>query len=176
MNAMTVRRQIPDRLSVPQLRARWRQLIDDPLVAAIPYKIELNERGSIEVSPASTRHGFLQAYLARELHRLRADGTTFTECPVETAIGIRVPDVTWASADFVRRHGMPTTLPEAPELCIEVISPSNTPAEINEKVTAYLAAGAHEVWLVPEMGPLEIFTKNGRQTASTLGFELAPPE
>jgi hypothetical protein len=35
MNATTVRRQMPDRLSVHQLRARWRQLIDDPLVAAI---------------------------------------------------------------------------------------------------------------------------------------------
>jgi hypothetical protein len=54
-------------LSRAELRRRWQQLASDPLVAAIPYKVELNEKGAIEVSPPTTRHAFLQAYVCREI-------------------------------------------------------------------------------------------------------------
>ena len=150
-------------------------MVRDPLLEQIAYKLELNEKGSIEVTPASTRHAFLQAFLARELGTLSPDGTTFTQCPVETEIGVRVPDVAWASADFIARHGMTTPLPGAPEICIEVLSPSNSAVETRDKVAAYLAAGAREVWLVQESGELEILTAEGRQPASWLGIKLALP-
>ena len=84
MSATRAERAAEQRLSRAQLRGRWRELAGDRLVAAIPYKIELNERGSIEVSPASPRHGMLQAFVASELRKSRPDGTTITECPVET--------------------------------------------------------------------------------------------
>lgn len=163
------------RLSAAQLRKRWLDLAGDRLVASIPFKVELNEKGSIIVTPAGTRHSFLQAFLTQELGRLLPDGTTFTECPVETGIGVRVPDVAWASAEFMRLHGTADPFPVAPELCIEVLSPSNSPAEINEKVVAYLAAGAHEVWLVPEDGPVEILSTRGRESSSSFGVELRLP-
>ena len=70
-------------------------------MAAIPFKIELNEKGAIEVSPPTTRHAFLQSFVSHELRLQRPDGTTFTECPVETDIGVRVPDVVWASPEFM---------------------------------------------------------------------------
>ena len=75
-----------------------------------------------------------------------------TECPVLTGIGVRVPDVVWASNEFRKRHKGCSPLPRAPEICVEVISPSNVDAEIVEKTAAYLAAGAEEVWLVAETG------------------------
>ena len=175
MNATTAERTTVHRLSRAQLRKRWLQMADDPLLAAIPYKLELNEKGSIEVSPPSTRHAFLQAFVARELHRFRPEGSTFTECGVETQIGIRLPDVAWASPEFIARHGMATPLPSAPEICVEVLSPSNSPAEMDEKVAAYLEAGAVEVWLVPENGAVEIIAKSGRRSSSSLGIELTLP-
>jgi Uma2 family endonuclease len=150
-------------------------MIDDPLVAAIPYKVELNEKGAIEVSPPSSRHAFLQAFVARELHRFRPDGSTFTKLGIETQIGVRLPDVAWASADFIARHGMPTPFPNAPEICVEVLSPSNTAPEINEKVAAYLEAGAVEAWLVREDGGVEITTKTGQRSSSAFGIELLLP-
>jgi Uma2 family endonuclease len=151
-------------------------MLRDPLLASIAGKLELNEKGSIEVTPPSTRHGFLQAYLAGELRRLRPDGATFTEVGVETVIGIRAPDVAWASAEFMRRHGMPSPLPSAPELCVEVVSPSNTAVEMSEKVAGYLAAGAHEVWLVREEGALEIFAASGACTSSAIVQGLVLPQ
>jgi Uma2 family endonuclease len=146
----------------------------DPLVAAIPFKVELNEKGAIEVSPPTTRHGVIQAFVAHELTRQRPEGTAITECPVETDIGVRVPDVVWASPAFMRRHGSESTFRAAPELCVEVLSPTNTRVEIAEKVAAYLAAGAHEVWVVGDDGAPEIHTSAGRVKASALGFDLPP--
>ena len=104
------------RLSRAELRERWLQIIEDPLLAAIPYKVELNEKGAIEVSPASNRHAVLQAFVTSELRGHRPDGTTMTECSIETRIGVRVPDVAWASPAFVARHGVTTPFPSAPEI------------------------------------------------------------
>lgn len=170
MNATVAKPQAGHRLSRTELRRRWQQLVHDPLVAAIPYKIELNEKGAIEVSPPTTRHAFIQAFVAHELRRQRPEGTTFTECPVETEIGVRVPDVVWASPEFMERHGAESEFRAGPDLCVEVLSPTNSPAEIGEKVVAYLAAGAREVWLVGDEGVPEIHTSNGRVSVSTLGF------
>ena len=41
----------------------------------------------------------------------------------------------------------PVALGRAPEICIEVLSLSNSPAEMNEKRDLYFEAGAHEVWI-----------------------------
>ena len=177
MNATVAKSEPRYRLSRAELRERWEQLADDRMVAAIPGKIELNEKGAIEVSPPTTRHAFLQAFVAHELRRQRPEGTTFTECPVETEIGMRAPDVVWASADFMERHRGERQFLVGPDLCVEVLSPSNTRAEIAEKVAAYLGAGAREVWVVGDDGVPVIHTSSGNVPASTLGFALPrPPE
>jgi Uma2 family endonuclease len=175
MNVAVNKPKANHRLSRAELRRRWQQLASDPLVAAIPFKVELNEKGVIEVSPPTTRHAFLQSFVSHELRVQRADGTTFTECPVETDIGVRVPDVVWASPEFMRRHGTESVFRAGPDLCVEVLSPTNTRAEIAEKVAAYLAAGSREVWIVGDDGAPEIHSSAGRATASTLGFDLPRP-
>ncbi|HUG79778.1 MAG TPA: Uma2 family endonuclease, partial [Burkholderiales bacterium] len=118
-------------LATPEaLVARWIELCKDPSLLDLPYKIELNAWGKIEMSPASNRHGRLQMALG----------------------GIRVPGVVWASAQFMEAYGEITPYLRAPEICVEIVSPSNVQAEIDEKIGAYLAAGATEVWLVSEEG------------------------
>jgi Uma2 family endonuclease len=175
MNVSTVKQPPATHLSAAELRSRWQQMLDDPLLAAVPFKVELNEKGAIEVSPANIRHGVLQAFVARELGRLLPHGTTITECPVETEIGVRVPDLAWASPEFVARHGLPASFALAPELCVEVVSPSNSAIEIREKTAAYLAAGALEVWLAAADGTIEMFDAHGRIDASSFGIALTLP-
>jgi Uma2 family endonuclease len=175
MNATAAETESTPRLSLAELRSRWLELLDDPLVAAIPFKVELNEKGVIEVTPANNRHGVLQAFVSSELRRLMPHGTTITECAIETQIGVRVPDVAWASPEFIRRHGIPGTFTSAPDLCIEIVSPSNTKIETREKTAAYLEAGAREVWLVAEDGTIEMFDARGRVDASSFGIALTPP-
>lgn len=59
-----------------------------------------------------------------------------------------VADVACASAEFMRAHGAETPFVSAPELCVEIASPSNSRKALREKIDAYLGAGALEAWLV----------------------------
>jgi Uma2 family endonuclease len=158
------------------LSLRWAEVLADPTLQNLPYKIELNARGKIEMSPASNIHGRFQARLASELNAQLPAGEAITECSVLTEIGIRVPDVVWASAKFLREHGKSTPFPTAPELCIEITSPSNSDDEIREKIYAYLAAGAKEVWIVGEDGRIEYHDGDGKKPSSSFNIKVSLPD
>ncbi len=163
-------------VATPQALAfRWAEVMNDPGLRDLPYKIELNAWGKIEMSPASTRHARLQGECAFQLRRQLPGGAVLTECPVLTDIGVRVPDVAWVSDDLLRLHGETTPYPRAPELCVEIVSESNTEAELEEKTRAYLAAGAQEVWLVSESGAVQFFDAGGRKSATRYPVALALP-
>jgi len=151
---------------------RWAEVLRDPSLRDLPYKIELNARGKIEMSPASNRHALLQAHLAAELARQLAGGRPLTECSVLTEIGVRVPDVAWASTDFLAANVDSTPFPTAPQLCVEITSPSNSEDEIREKIEAYLAAGASEVWIAAEDGTIEYHGRNGKQGRSSFRVSI----
>ena len=148
----------------------------DPTLRDLPYKIELNVRGKIEMSPASNLHGRLQARLATELAAHMSNGEAITECSILTEIGVRVPDVAWASAAFLEAHGNSTPFPRAPEICAEIKSPSNSDDEIHEKVQAYLAAGAAEVWIIGEDGNIEYHDRSGRIDRSSFKVSISLPK
>ena len=118
----------------------------------------------------------LQGALAVELMQQLPDGVTITECPIVTDSGIRVPDLAWASAEFMTRHEGRSPLPRAPEICMEVISPSNLLTETTEKSRAYLAAGATEVWLVTEDGTIRIVDRSGEKTRSAFPINVQLPD
>jgi Uma2 family endonuclease len=154
---------------------RWDEICRDPSLQDLPYKIELNAWGKIEMSPASNRHGRLQAALAGEFTRQLPRGVTLTECSILTSIGIRVPDVVWASADFMTNYGEITPYTRAPEICVEIVSPSNVQAEIVEKTAAYLAVGAQEVWLVSEEGSIRYMARSGEKPKSDFPLTVSLP-
>lgn len=155
---------------------RWAELVNDKALRNLPYKIELNSWGKIEMSPASNRHGRLQSIVAAELVRQLPDGIVVSEASVLTDIGVRVPDVAWGSAAFMRAFGESTPYPKAPEICVEIVSPSNSPDEISEKTRAYLAAGAEEVWIVSEEGRVRYFDANGKRKGSRYRLTLTLPK
>jgi len=62
---------------------------------------------------------------------------------------VLIPDVSYLSFARGKDHVEATTpFPGAPDLAIEVLSPSNRPAEIRRKVSTYLSAGCPLVWVV----------------------------
>ena len=163
-------------LATPEaLIARWDELCRDPSLQDLPYKIEINAWGKVEMSPASNRHGRLQIEIGSELKRQLSNGIAISECSILTRIGIRVPDVVWASADFMQAFGEITPYQRAPEICVEIISPSNVQAEIDEKIGAYLAAGAREVWLVSEEGNIRYFGSAGELSKSDFAVSITLP-
>jgi len=163
-------------LATPEaLIARWHEALRDPSLRDLPYKIEINAWGKLEMTPASNRHGRLQIAIGAELMRQLPDGLVISECSILTRIGIRVPDVVWASPDFMRDFGEITPYVQAPEICIEIISPSNVQAEIEGKRGAYFAAGAREVWLVSEDGTIRYFGPAGEKAASDYPVQITLP-
>jgi Uma2 family endonuclease len=53
-------------------------------------------------------------------------------------------------------------LPFAPDLAVEVVSPTNTASEIQLKVDQYLAAGTRLVWVVyPDLRKVSVFQPGG---------------
>ena len=84
-------------------------------------------------------------------------GPVLTECPISTADGVKAADAAWASPECMRALGNRVCFPKAPEVCVEVLSPSNTEAEIREKTVLYFDAGASEVWQCAESGRMKFF-------------------
>lgn len=156
-------------LTYEELAGKYRELCIDPRFANLPGKVEIDNWGRLLMSPASNYHGMLQGRLIQRLSPL--GGRAIAEASVITAAGLLVADVAWASADFMHAHGTETPFTGAPELCIEIASPSNSLKELREKVEAYLAAGAVEAWIVfSQSRRFEFFGKAGALARS--GFEV----
>jgi Uma2 family endonuclease len=127
---------------------RWAELLTDPELAKVEGRIETDRHGHIIMSPPpAPGHGSFQAAIASLLDRHMRTGRVLTECPISTADGVKAADVVWASPDCMRELGNRVCFPKSPEICVEVLSPSNTEAEIREKMALYFDAGAREVWL-----------------------------
>ena len=151
----------------------WQDVINDKSLQDLPYKIELNRYGKVEMSPASNRHVIVQGELQHLIKMRLPGGVTIPECSVQTSAGVKVPDVAWCSYRFFEAQGTQTPFPVAPEICVEVVSPSNSEAELRSNTEHYLALGAIEVWLVSEGGAVEVHTTTGVQDNSTFGFDPA---
>jgi len=145
---------------------QWQDVLADKSLQDLPYKIELNERGNIEMSPASFMHSRLQGKLAAILSR-ELGGEVFTELAIQTRKGVKVPDVAWGTEEYFQQHCENICATSAPELCIEILSRSNTMLEMQEKISLYLEAGAIEVWLVDQQGLIRFFNAEGEQALSS---------
>jgi Uma2 family endonuclease len=144
------------------LAVKWQELMDNPFFRNIPYKVELNKYGTILMSPASNWHGILQFNVGSEIKARKKSGVIIVECSILTGEGVRVADVAWASDEFFAEFGDKTPYPKAPEICVEIKSPANSCAEMEEKTRLYLEKGAYEVWIVDEQGKVNFFSHTGK--------------
>ena len=159
-------------LSSEELAIRYRALCDDPCYANVPGKIELDVWGRLVMTPPSFYHGVLQGRLCHRLAVL--GGEVAVEVPIVTRAGLLVADVAWASDAFMSAHGRETPLTQAPEICIEVVSPSNSVQELREKIDAFLACGASEVWIAfPKSKRIEFHGAEGVKQGSQYTVDLA---
>ena len=83
----------------------WSEVITNPVLQNLPFKIELNKFGKLLMSPASNLHGRVQGRLAATLWNDMPEGEVITECSIETSDGVKVAYVVWASAAFIAEFG-----------------------------------------------------------------------
>jgi Uma2 family endonuclease len=154
-------------LSPAELARRWNELQRDP---SAPDFCELDEYGDVIVlNPPRKPHQRIVAALMRQIVQ-QLGGEALPGLGVLTRIGVRVPDIVWQPQPTPDDPASP-----APPLVVEVQSESNTRAELDAKVAAYLAAGAQEVVLVELSGCIRFFGPEGERTASGLGLSPTLP-
>ena len=152
---------------------RWAELLADRELAKVEGRIETDRHGHIIMSPPpAPSHGSYQLEIGYLLRKLLPDGRTLTECPISTADGVKAADVAWASPKRMSELGEQVCFPHAPEICVEVISPSNTDAEIREKIALYFDAGTKEVWLCAANGTTSFF--RAAETRSLSASKICP--
>jgi Uma2 family endonuclease len=155
----------------------WQQLCEDKRFANLPFKIELSRTGKIIMSPTRNRHGYFQGQIAILLKQHLPHGETIVECAVDTPEGTIVADATWASAERFKIIENEFSCSIAPEICVEVWSPSDTREELAMKRQLYLSKGAVEVWFCDDQGQLAFYNAQGELAESRIcpGFPKKIP-
>jgi Uma2 family endonuclease len=152
---------------------RWDELLADASLAKFEGRIETDRHGHILMSPPpAPSHGSFQLEIGFLLRNLMPHGRVLTECPISTADGVKAADVAWASPEVMHKLGNRSCFPQAPEICVEVLSPGNTDAEIEEKTRLYFDAGAQEVWLCASSGAMRFLVRHA--TVSMETSQLCP--
>jgi Uma2 family endonuclease len=138
MPALRIKLLPQRRQTVYNLR-RWNELLADRELARIEGRIETDRYGHVVLSSVPPPlHGTYQACIGHLIHDLVPNARVITVCPISTADGVKAADVAWASPKCLRNLGNQECFPQAPEICVEVLSPCNTQAEIDEKMTPTL--------------------------------------
>lgn len=65
----------------------WAEVINNPFLRDLPFKIELNKWGQVLMSPASNRHGILQSEAVYLLRSQLPRGRVIVACSVQTSGG-----------------------------------------------------------------------------------------
>lgn len=145
--------------NVQRQQERWDEVVRDPSLRNLPYKVETNKQGQIVLSPHSNRHSKYQRALQKCLDEYAPEGEVYPEYALATSEGVKVADLVWVSPEREAKMdetGDPTSL--APEICIEVLSTSNTNEDIREKRELYREIGAGEIWVIGENGKIRFFS------------------
>lgn len=142
---------------MPTPRAGDRMTADD--LMTLPKqdaRYELVHGELVVIPPAGARHGQIGVRLvislgtyvdAHGLGQVLGPDTGFLLARDPDTV--RAPDVSFIVASRVPAEGMsPGYVDGAPDLAVEVVSPSDTLYEVDEKVAEYLAAGTRLVWVV----------------------------
>jgi len=141
----------------------FEQLEDDGLF------YELDEGELISRSPAKRKHGRIQhriislldKYLGRKpLGEVYVSETGFLLSREPATV--RAPDVAFVRAGQASEESPDGYIEGAPDLAVEVVSPSDSARSITRKVVQYLRHGGHTVWVVyPEAEEVHVFEASG---------------
>jgi len=135
-------------------------------------------RGEIvTMPPPGFEHGLVQANLLAILRayvrqmrsgRVVGESGVITERDPDT---VRGPDIAFWSAERLPLDQCPSGYPEVPpDLVVEIVSPSDSVADVQQKVLEYLTHGVRMVWVVePRTRSLTVY--RGLQDVAVLRGE-----
>lgn len=138
-------------------------------------RVDLVRGIAVREPPAGGEHGSLQVTLASALHvHVRSHGLGRVLSDASFIISeeppiVRAPDVAFVAKGRYPADEVPATMTGfAPDLAVEIVSPTDRAADLHEKVHDYLAAGTRQVWVVhPRTREVLVFRADGMVTRLT---------
>jgi Uma2 family endonuclease len=144
MAKLPSRQQVPSRLMTAE---EFSELDPD-------LKAELVRGRVVPLALPKPRHGVITVRIsARLLSFVESNNLGFVTSEIGFILArdpdtVRGPDVAFLSFERLGSHALPEKWPSfAPDLVVEVISPSDRPKQIRDKVRDWFAGGARRVWL-----------------------------
>ncbi len=141
-----------------------------------PFYYELRHGEPVPVTRPKFKHHLLQSRLRDLLKSVAPAGAcveyelAFRPLP---EFELRVADVAYLSAERFQQTDPDDNTRGAPDLVIEVLSPSITVAEMNEKEKLCLENGAREFWVVDlTLRQVKVSTPDGVTTTYRAGQEI----
>ena len=118
-------------------------------------RAELQEGKLVDMPPSGSEHGDVAMGLGARIRVHSEDNDLGRSFAAETGFvlardpdTVRAPDVGFVTKDHVPLIGTSGYVNCAPDLAVEVLSPSNTSRDMLIKVADYFAAGTRQVWIV----------------------------
>ena len=117
--------------------------------------------------PAGFIHGIVALRIGRLVGNFVEDNNLGEVVAAETGFilggkSFRGADTAFVSNENLQKHGYPQGFfPTAPDIAVEVASPSNSSEELMEKVSLYLQNGSRLVWIIyPKTKIVTVFRLN----------------
>ena len=129
-------------------------------------RCELVNGEIIRMTPTGAEHGVVTARIGRLLDEYVEAHDLGVSCGAETGFilqrdpdVVRAPDAAFVASGRIPETGVPVGYwPFAPDLAVEVVSPSDRLADVHARIVDYLAAGTRLVWLVePETRMVHVY-------------------
>ncbi len=119
------------------------------------YRYELVHGQLVHDRPPGPRHGATASRLQRRLGTWAEEQGGGEVFAAETGFKlrsdpdtVRAPDISFVATQRLPAAGLPDDYLGAPDVAIEVLSPSDRQSAIAEKIQDYLSAGCQQVWVV----------------------------
>ncbi len=146
----------------------WQEVTEHPSLRDLPFKIELNQYGAIIMNPVKLNCSVRKGEIVCLVGNIRPEGVTPVGFAIATPKGTKVADVAWLSQERWHRLKGKVEADIAPEVCVEVLSMSNTTDEIKTKRKLYFAQGAQEVWSCDPYGKMSFYDAKGKLARSVM--------
>src|SRR5579864_5809128 len=153
------------------------QMPDDDSV-----RIELDEGELIAMPLAGGDQGYFQAEIGCILHTFVKQHLLGRVYSADTGFRlsegtVRAPDAAFVRADRVASVHCREFMHGAPDLAVEVFSPSDSVRQLMRKVKQYFAAGCHTVWIVdPDQQEVNVLEASGVDRLLKAGDTIEAPE
>jgi Uma2 family endonuclease len=139
------------------------------------FYYELRHGKAVPVTRPKLKHSLIQKQLEKLLERAVPEMFVAVEFPFRALpeYELRVADVAMISRDRIQQADREDNLHGAPDLVVEVLSPSNTVAEVNDKEKLCLENGSKEFWVAdPDLSQVKVSTPDGITTTFRSGQEI----